>query len=116
MFSIFKKKDPSIEISEELIQKDFLRTVQHYIAFAQAPGKIPLNIATLPMKEGILASISLEDYRIAQDDLNRIILTHVNKTSQIIMDYPNGIMTVTFGYVLFDTIEMPRTQKTDYHG
>ena len=115
MFSIFKK-DINMQISAELIKKDFLRTVSHYVAFAPAPGKLSLNIATLPMDEGILASIALEDFTTVQDDKGRIILTHLNKTAQIILDYDAKIMTVAFGYVLFDTFEAPRTQKTDYHG
>lgn len=117
MFSFLKKKDPALKIGEELIKKDFLRTVNHYVTFAPAPGKIPLNFAILPLHEGILTSIALEDFTTAQDETDRIIFTHVNKTAQIIVDYAAGLMTVTFGYVLLDTFEAPQhAARTDYHG
>lgn len=115
MFDFFKK-DRYRQISEELLQKDFLRTVSHYVAFSSEQGKKPLNIVTLSMEEGVLASISLDEFQTAQDETGRIILTHRNRTAQIILDYTAKIVTVTFGCVLYDTYEMPKVQKTDYHG
>jgi len=104
----FWKKDYQTVIAEELIAKDFLRTVQHYVSF---PNSVrPFSFAVLPMVDGILASISRENFSTATDETGRLLFTALDKSVQLIVDYETGFMTVTIGSVFYDTFEVHEPQ------
>lgn len=104
----FWKKDYQSVIAEELIAKDFLRTVQHYVSFPNSVN--PFSFAVLPMHDGILASISRENFSTATDETGRILFTALDKSVQLIVDYETGFMTVAIGSVFYDTFEAHEQQ------
>lgn len=106
----FWKKDYQTKVVEELISKDFLRTVQHYVSF---PNSVrPFSFAVLPMVDGILASISRENFSTATDETGRILFTALDKSVQLIVDYETGFMTVAIGSILYDTFEVQEPQQS----
>jgi hypothetical protein len=62
------------------------------------------------MHDGILASISRENFSTATDETRRILFTALDKSVQLIVDYETGFMTVAIGSVFYDTFEAHEQQ------
>ena len=112
-WQFWKRGDRQTMIANELLDKDFLRTVKHYVCFPNSAS--PFSLAILPLHDGVLTSISRENFSTATDESGRLIFTALDKGLQLIIDYETGLMTVAMGYVLYDTYEIPEQPKHQQH-
>lgn len=109
-----KSKDRDLE------KKYFMDTIKHFIPYTPSKGKAehPFLFAILPLKDGVLASLPLEDFKIYDCEENKVVCTNNTKTSQIIIDYDAGFITAIFGWIFYDFENEKRVEneRTNYHG